>query len=223
MKRTILIVVLTLIFGGGATYTINRYLTQQTEFDLLSRVKNAEESLSQTKQDLVGYTKFTDYIVTSKSAVSEQMKFLAAKVDREYQIVEHVQVNRLGINSDATVVVRYAVEYSIGYDLKPESFQISGNALGITVTVKKPELVASPAVKMLSYEIPSKGVFTDEKTAVIELQQKLHEIALRTGNGVKSEEPIIALCEKKLGDFLRDFIAKQPGVKIVPAIKFAYK
>ena len=222
MKRTLLIIVLALLTGSIATYAINFYLTKQVEFDLMTRVKNAEQDLSQTKQDLLGYTKYTDYIVTSKTALSEQMKFLAVKVDREYQIVEHIQEKKLLITSDATIVVRYAVEYSVGYDLQPDSFSISGSASDIVVTLKKPELVASPSVKIISNETASKGMLTDEKSATIALQQKLYDVAVRSGKAVKSEEPIIALCEKKLGEFLRDFISKQPGVKSVPAIKFKY-
>ena len=34
---------------------------------------------------------------------------------------------------------------------------------------------------------------------------------------------VIALCEKKLAEFLRNFLAKQPNVKAVPVISFAYK
>jgi len=37
------------------------------------------------------------------------------------------------------------------------------------------------------------------------------------------EEPIRAVCEKKLVEFLRDFLGKQPGVKYVPAITVVYK
>jgi hypothetical protein len=32
------------------------------------------------------------------------------------------------------------------------------------------------------------------------------------------EEAVIALCERKLGEFLRDFLAKQPNVRAVPMI-----
>ncbi len=222
MKRTFLIVVFALLTGSVATYAISFYLSNKQELDLVTRVKDAEQDLSQTKQDLLGYTKYADYIVTSKAAVSEQMKFLAVKVDRDYQIIEHIQEKALQITSDATIAVKYAVEYSVGYDLKPNSFSISGDASDIVVTLKRPELVATPSVRIVSNETLSKGIFTDEKSATIALQRKLLEVALRTGQSVQSEEPIIALCEKKLGEFLRDFISKQPGVKSVPAIKFRY-
>ncbi len=48
----------------------------------------------------------------SKQAMSERMKFLAAKVDREYIHVEHIQKTTFGIPSEATILIRYSVEYS---------------------------------------------------------------------------------------------------------------
>ena len=46
------------------------------------------------------------------------MKFLAAKVDRDYTYVEHIQKSKLGFKSDATIIVKYAVEYSVGVKSK---------------------------------------------------------------------------------------------------------
>jgi hypothetical protein len=37
------------------------------------------------------------------------------------------------------------------------------------------------------------------------------------------EETVIALCERKLGEFLRDFLSKQPNVRAIPMISFAYR
>ena len=37
------------------------------------------------------------------------------------------------------------------------------------------------------------------------------------------DEAIVALCEKSLVAFLRDFQSKQPGVKHVPAITVRYR
>jgi len=115
------------------------------------------------------------------------------------------------------------VEYSVGYDLSPESFAVAADATGITVTLKKPELVSSPAIGAISHEIPGKGLLIDEKEQVITLQQKLTIAAAKQGDAIKHEEAVIALCERKLGEFLRDFLAKQPNVRAVPMITFAYR
>ena len=223
--RSIAPVLIAVIISAGITiagiYTYRHFQQQQQE--TLAKLFVVQEELSTTRQDLLGYTQFTDYLTQSKAALADQMKFLAAKVDREYVQVQHIQKSTLGFNSDATILLRYAVEYSFGYDLRPDSFSISGNRDGITVTLSKPELVASPAVNILSHEIPSTGIFIDEKAAVIALQQQLFGVAKKHATQIQRDEAVIALCEKKLAEFLHDFLAKQPNVKVVPAIKFAYK
>ena len=212
-----------ILIGGTAAYSFSNYRDNQELRDRITNLHVVEQELAATKKDLLGYTKFTDYLSVTKTAMSEQMKFLAAKVDREYFHVEHIEGSKLGLKSEATVILKYAVEYSFGYDLKPDSFSISGTTNSITVTLRKPELVASPAVKIISHEIPSKGILINEQGAVIALQQQLHGIALNQAKYIQKDEAVIALCEKKLGEFLHDFLARQPNVKIVPAIKFAYK
>jgi hypothetical protein len=218
--RSIASILIAVFISGTAIYSYRHI--QQAQQETLAKLFVVQEELSTTRQDLLGYTQFTDYLTQGKTALAEQMKFLAAKVDREYAQVQHIQKSTLGFNSDATILIRYAVEYSFGYDLRPDSFSISGNKDGITVTLGRPELVASPAVNILSHEIPSTGLLIDEKAAVIALQQQLFGLAKRHAVQIQRDEAVVALCEKKLAEFLHDFLAKQPNVKVVPAIKFAY-
>ena len=91
------------------------------------------------------------------------------------------------------------------------------------MTLSKPDLIASPSVQKVTHDIPSTSVFIDEKSAIIQLQQQLPAIAKRHANEIKNEEAVIALCEKKLSEFLRDFLSRQPNVGVVPVIKFVYK
>ncbi len=222
MKRTIASVLVTLLISSTVTYAYLQYQQDQDQ-RYLAKLLLVEEQLSTAKSDLLGYTKYTDYLTESKKALEGRMKFLAARVDREYVQIEHIQKSTLGFNSDATVIVRYAVEYSFGYDLRPDRFTVSGDKQGITVTLSKPELVASPAVNILAHEIPSTGVFIDEQAAVIALQQQLYGVARRRAVALRNDEAVIALCEKKLAEFLRDFLAKQPNVGVVPVIRIAYR
>ncbi len=222
MKKTIVAVLLATLIGGAGGYAWVAYRTRALEAGLLLRLVTLEQQLSQTKTELLGHTTYTDYLSVTKQALSAQMKFLAAKVDREYVQVQHIERSVLTVPFDATVTVTYAVEYSFGYDLKPENFSVSGNGTGMVVKLRKPELVASPAVKILSQRIPGSAPFIDEKAAVIALQQQLHAIALKNAKAIEKDEAVIALCEKKLGEFLRDFLAKQPNVRVIPAISFVY-
>lgn len=222
MKKNLIITVVALIVGIVAAFAFSHYRAKQQQLDLLSRLHMVEQTLSETKRDLLGYTKYTDYLSTTKSAIAEQTKFLAAKVDREYVHVEHIERSKLLLKSEATIILKYAAEYSVGFELRPDDFSIGADASGIVVTLKKPKLVASPAVKLISHEIPSKGMLIDEKSAVIELQQQLHQVAEKKGQDIAAEEAVIALCEKSLAAFLRDFLSKQPNVKMVPPIQFKY-
>ena len=81
---------------------------------LQSRLHVMEKTLSATKQDLLGYTTFTQYLEVTKKAISGRAKFLAATIDRNYVHVEHINPSALGIKSDATIILNYAVEYSVG-------------------------------------------------------------------------------------------------------------
>jgi len=211
------------VLAAAATYQHRQSAAEHHQSDLLSKLHVVEQTLSETKQDLLGYTTFTQYLEVTKKAISGRAKFLAATIDRSYVHVEHINRSALGIKSDATIILNYAVEYSVGYDLSPESFTVAADATGITVTLKKPELVSSPAIGAISHEIPGKGLLIDEKAQVIALQQQLITAAAKQGDAIKHEEAVIALCERKLGEFLRDFLAKQPNVRAVPMITFAYR
>ena len=182
-----------------------------------------EKQLSATRNDLLGYTTFTAYLNESKKAITEQTKFLAAKVDRDYVHVQHIQKTIFGFKSEATIILKYSVEYSFGFDLRPDRYTLTGDINGIIVTLDKPELVAAPSVRILSHEIPSAGFLVDEKAEIIELQRQLLTVAQNRAKDIQQEEAVKALCEKKLGEFLRDFLARQPNVRAVPIIKFSYK
>lgn len=222
MKKTASYVLVALFIGAIGAYLVGQYRSHQQQLDLLARLHTMEQTLSETKKELIGYTRYTDYLSTTKRAMTEQAKFLAAKVDREYVHVEHIERSKLLLKSEATIILKYAAEYSVGFELRPDDFSIGADASGIVVTLKKPKLVASPAVKLISHEIPSKGMLIDEKSAVIALQQQLHQVAEKKGEDIAAEEAVIALCEKSLTAFLRDFLSKQPNVKIVPAITIKY-
>ncbi len=222
MKKLFVSVIVALIVGAVGAYGISQYWAAKSQLDLVSRVHSMEQMLSQTKGELMGFTRYTDYLSTTKKAITEQTKFLAATLDREYVHVEHIERSRFGLKSDATVILKYAVEYSVGFDLRQENFNVGGDASGIVISLPKPQLVASPAIRLISHEIPSKGILIDEKAAVIALQQQLHQIAEKKGKEIAGEETVIALCEKKLASFFRDFLSKQPNVKIVPHIEFKY-
>ena len=223
MKKIFVSVIIALLVGAVGSYGISQYLARKSHVDLISRLHSVEQTLSQTKNELIGFTRYTDYLTTTKKALTEQSKFLAARVDREYVHVEHVERSKFWIKSDATIILKYTVEYSVGFDLHPERFSVSADASGIVVRIGRPQLVASPSIRIISHEIPDKGALVDEKSAVIQLQQQLHEVAKSKGQEILGEDAVVALCEKKLAAFLQDFLSRQANVRIMPSVKFRYR
>lgn len=181
-------------------------------------------ALESKESELIGYTKYTTFLTASKQALSGQMSLLAAKVTREEGVTQVVERNLVaGLSSAGSVAIWYSAEYSFGYNLNPDQFDVRAVPGGIEVAVKKPQLVATPAVSNLRHKVLTGGVLTDEKSAALKLQQDAAANALRQGQAMVAEPAIVALCEKKLVEFLRSFLQKQPGVSSVPFITVVYR
>jgi hypothetical protein len=202
------------------------YFGTQFQTNALQQEAQALRAALETKeQEVVGHTKYTTFITASKQALAGQMSLLAAKVTREEgvtQVVERVLLSSLP-SSSATVAIWYSAEYSFGFDLMPDQYDVRAVPGGIEVAVKRPRLVATPAVSNLRHKVLAGGVLTDEKGAALKLQQEAAANALRQGQSMATDAAIVALCEKKLIEFLRSFLQKQPGVSVVPFISVVYR
>jgi len=66
-------------------------------------------------------------------------------------------------------------------------------------------------------------VLTDEDAAVRQLCDGASERVRKQGVAMARDDAIVVLCERSLVAFLRDFLAKQPGVRQVPAITVRYR
>lgn len=190
---------------------------------LEAKVRMLQAEVSSQREELLGYTRYTDYLYASKEQLQEQMKFIAATVVRREGYTRVVNKIILGMNFNSTVAISYTSEYSFGYALKPGDYDIRSTATGINVTLRKPILVAAPATSNLSHQILSGSVFTDSQAAVIGLYQGLDTRTLASARVLALDEAVVALCEKKLTAFLQNFFAKQPGVKHIPNVTISYK
>jgi hypothetical protein len=176
-----------------------------------------------TEKELLGYTSYTSFITGGKQSLAGQMKLLTAKIVREEGVTQQVTRGVLpGLSSSGTVAIWYSAEYSFGFDLRPNQYDVRSIPSGIEVRVKKPILITTPAVSNLKYKVLTGGVLTDEKAAALKLYETASVRAKAQGTVMASEAPILALCEKKLIEFLYGFLAKQPGVKVVPHITVTY-
>lgn len=179
--------------------------------------------ITRTEGELLGHTSYTTFLTVGKQSLEGQMKLLAATVTREEGVTQQVQRNFIaGLNSTATVALWHTTEYSFGYNLQPNQYDLRAVPTGIEIRVKKPVLVTTPAVSNLRYRVMETGVFVDGKDALLKLTAEAASGAKARGSSMASDPAIMALCEKKLVDFVYSFLAKQPGVKVVPRITVAY-
>jgi len=189
-----------------------------------AQTQQLQSLVTTTQQELLGHTSYTAYLTAGKETLGGQAKLLTATVMREEGVTEIINRTFLPhLTSTGTVAIWYAAEYAFGYDLRPGQFDLHATPAGIEVRVRRPALVATPAVSKLTYRVLAGGMLVDEKAAVIKLYADAADRARRQGAAMAQDPAVVALCEKKLLEFLYAFIERQPGVKVVPRITVVYR
>lgn len=216
LPRTLLRVALAFTVGGLLAAGIVGWMARE-------RVALLQSEVRTQSQELLGYTRYTSYLTVGKQSLAEQMKLLSATVVREEGSTQIIEKSVLGLASTGVVAVTYTAEYAFGFDLAPGQYDLKATDKGIEVHVNPPRLVATPAVTQLRHRVVAGGLLTDEKAAIIRLQEEAARRAQRQGQAMASEPAVMALCEKSLTAFLYAFLEKQPGVKSVPRITVVYR
>lgn len=188
-----------------------------------AQVHTLQGEVTRKQQELLGYSSYTTYLTLGQQALTEHMKLLTATVVREEGVTQVLERSLLGFSSTGTVAIWYTVDYPFGYDLQPGSYEIRAGSQGIEIHLRKPQPVATPAVHDLRYKILSGGLFTDEKAAVLKLYEEAAQQARTKSATLAADPAVMALCEKKLVQFLDDFLRRQPGVSHVPPIRVVYR
>jgi hypothetical protein len=223
MKRFLRWVLFLLVVAGVAAFITYRIMVGSQQ-SLMIQAQELQSELKTKESNLLGHTAYTTYLTVGKQALAGQAKLLTATVTREEGVSQVVHRNFLpGLTSTGTVAIWYKAEYAFGFDLRPSQYDIRPSSNGIEVIVKKPMLVTTPSVTNLRYKILSGGVLTDEKSAALKLYEKASIRAKQQGAAMAGEPAVLALCEKSLIEFLRNFLSKQPGVRVVPHISIVYK
>jgi hypothetical protein len=187
------------------------------------RVADLLGEVASTKDQLLGFNKYTDYLSAGQQTLVEQTKLLTASVRRSYRLARKVEAGLMGVPvSSGAVVVDYEVEYSFGYELKRNTFEVRNTKRGIELWLPRPSMVAPPAVSGLQREVLARGLITDEKGAVLNAYEEAAKNAQKMGLEMATRPEVVALCEKMVISFFRDFLAKQPGVKTIPSIAVVY-
>ena len=218
LKKGAVTAVAAFVLGAGITWGVMHAKINEAQL----KEQHLQQEVVRQEQELLGWSRYTSYLTVSKQSLMEQVKLLTATVVRNEGVTQVIERSLLGFKSTGTVAIWYTADYAVGFDLQPNQYDIVSTGSEIEVHVKKPQLVAQPAVHDLRYQVLSGGVLTDEKTAVIELYAQAAREAQTRGEAMASDPAVMALSEKKLLDFLRDFLLKQPDVKVVPHIKIIY-
>jgi hypothetical protein len=187
-----------------------------------NRISAVESELTTTKKSLTGYTQYRDVLALGEKKLEGQSRLLAAKIVRSEGHTRFIKEARYGLPSNGAVEVTYNVEYLFGYDLAPGKYDVVDTQSGIEIRVGTPVLLGAPAVTDLKHRILSEGFLTDEKGAVIALQQEAAKRALKSGTSMAKLPEIQALCEKQLIAFFRDVLTKQGKAERVPQVSVVY-
>ncbi|PXX46949.1 hypothetical protein [Undibacterium pigrum] len=215
MKKTILVLLV-----AGCTFiafTLGYFKLQNTHYTQQLTSENIT-----LKNELLGYTRFNDYLTEGKRQLLEQSKLVTAQIVRQEGVTRVIEKKFFGLSSGAIVAISYTAEYSFGYDMRPENYTLVKTSSGIEIKLHRPILLVSPSARDLNYRILSSGMFTDPKSAVIQLYQGIEKEMQINAEKLRADEAVLALCEKKLVLFVHHFLMKQPGVKMVPNISVNY-
>ncbi len=188
-----------------------------------ARVMRVQADAAALKKELAGYIAYADFLAAAKQKLAEKMKPAPVKVLREYVYIENIMQPPLKQLALGVVIVRYGIEFSFGFDLKLENFDIVKTTHGIEIQVAKPIFASPPNVKAQPPEIPVEGVITDEIGVVAEIKKKLQALSLQYGLFVASDEAVLALCSARLAEGLRSVLLTAPDVKQLPTIVVKYK
>jgi len=179
-----------------------------------------------TREGWIVRQKTIDYEAIIKSSLAEKASFLTLTLAKDVVRDQHLETSIKYTPfpaSTARVRVKYRVEYPIGYVLSPGSFAVSGGADGLVITLRRPQLIARPSVKLQSFKVLESGILIDEKTALLELQQRIQPDAEKRAAEILRQADVIPRSERVLRGFLQSILRQQAGTAAPPPITFAYR
>jgi hypothetical protein len=218
-----LFVIIAMVGAVATAASVFGVMEYESNLQALKNVAELNDAITTIKADLLGHTKYTDYLQTGKKTLQEQAKFVAASIRRDDTFVRHIQKDFKIFKTDATILVKYEAEYSFGYDLQSKKFEIKDDGLGLQILLDKPRLITAPAILKQSHEVVGSSVFINDKAAAFKIYEDLPTLIESKGKALATDEAVVALCEKRLTSFFEDFLSKQPGVKRIPPVFVAYR
>ncbi|QDL54642.1 hypothetical protein [Rhodoferax aquaticus] len=224
MDTGFLLAAVSSLLGAGGMYVILEYKNHDDRQVAHTKLSKLQAEGSNAKRELQAYVKYVDYVAGAKQVVVDQAKTLTAKVTREYVHVEHIPKDPIKLKPPGLVIVKYAVEFTLGVDLKADGFDISARPSGLDIKIGRPSLIGTPSVKEISHEFPIEGVVADEKHTLDEIKKAMPAgLALKFAGALASDASAQALIERNIIECVLSHLAKQPGVVHLPSITISAK
>lgn len=223
MDTTLIFVVTACFFGAGLVYVFLAVHHQGESQLFVDKVHAAEAQTAATKKLLLGYTCYADHLEACKKAMADQIKPPMVKVVREYVHTEKFVKDQHKLASDATVVATYKVEFAFGVDLSVSALEVLDATNGIGLKMSRPGLLGEALVKAQSHQIVCATEVAESQAMLAEVHAKFIQLAKRYGTAMATEEALRAQCKLKVLETFRDQVAKQNGVRHVPAIFAEFK
>jgi hypothetical protein len=185
---------------------------------LADQLLKSQTETATIKKKLLGYTKYADYLEASRQSVADVLKAPVLSVTREYVQVEKLSPDKQLVKAEATVIVRYAVEFAVALDVSPTALSVTALANGVNLALGRPSVVGTPKIKILSHTVVSTADLTDKNATLADLQATFVQQVNAYGSTLCTEETVRIACKMKALEALRNNLAKQPGVVHVPAV-----
>jgi hypothetical protein len=224
MDTVVIVGIAFTLLGAGAVYVLMEYKQFGERQKASAQLAKNQTEVAAIRKELVGYTKYAEYLPGAKGHLADNAKSLQAKVVREFTYTETFNREAKNLKPPVTIIQHYNVEANFAFDLKPGSFELVSTPAGVEVQLHgKPTLQGIANARPTHHEISNEGVLENEPVAVKQIQQKLIGIAQRHGETMATEDAICALCERKVAESLRTLLITQNGVRQVPFVSFFYK
>ena len=213
--------------SAACVYVLMEYRMSGERDQALNHLMRAQAQVVTAQKELFGYTAYTQHLVTAKPALAEKMKLSPITVVREYSDIQRLETAHSKQRVPSTALIHYAVEFSLGFDWRMESFDIVQASRNMATTVElqmtKPIVLSPPQIHLQQpHDASAQETPHDNLELSPELQTKLLASALQQGVRVVSEEAVLALCALKLAEALRNILLAQPDVQQLPNITVKY-
>jgi hypothetical protein len=182
-----------------------------------------EEQLATTKEELASYSKYIDYLPQAKQSVTDSADKLTTTIEDEMTWVERGQKGVSPFKLEGNAVLKLSVEYTFGFDLTADKFELVVADKGIQVKLGAVRLQGAPNATINSTEFPPKVLAVAEDAAAQEILEKITPTLEEKGQALGQNDAVRFIAEKKLIQHLRDFFAKQKDIKLVPDIAVIYQ